>query len=80
MIFDPNGLLTSWPNQHGQIFLKPETMIVPLYHKIRISAVSLIERIQVIDGILELFRANGLLPLQERITWDIYRTRRLDGG
>jgi hypothetical protein len=72
MIFDPNGLLTSWPNQHGQIFLKPETMIVPLYHKIRISAVSLIERIQVIDGILELFRANGLLPLQERITWDIH--------
>jgi hypothetical protein len=72
MTFDPNGLLTSWPSRHGQVFLQPETLIVPLYHKIRISAVSLIDRIQEIDGILELFRAHGLVMLKERITWDLH--------
>jgi hypothetical protein len=72
MTFEPGGLSTSWSTQWGQVFLQPETMIVPLYHKVRISIVSLIERVHIIDRILELFRANGLIPLAERITWDIH--------
>jgi hypothetical protein len=71
MSFEPDGLSTSWPNGRGPVFLQSETMIVPLYHKVRISVVSLIEQVQNIDYVLELFRTNGLIPLSERITWDI---------
>lgn len=71
MSFEPDGLSTSWPNGSGPVFLQSETMIVPLYHKVRISIVSLIQQVQNIDRVLELFRTNRLIPLSERITWDI---------
>lgn len=71
MTFEPQGLSTSWPNGRGAVFLHAETMIVPLYHKVRISVVSLIEQVQRIDRVLEVFRTNGFIPLAERITWDI---------
>src|SRR5206468_2513876 len=68
---EPDGLSTSWPNGRGAVFLQAKTMIVPLYHKVRISVVSLIEWVQTIDRVLEIFRSNAFIPLAERITWDI---------
>jgi hypothetical protein len=72
MTFEANGLSTSWRDSRGPVFLKPETLIVPLYHKVRTSVVSLIDRVQAVDAIFETFRAPGLIPLPDRITWDIH--------
>jgi hypothetical protein len=72
--FGPTGLVKSASGQGDDLLIEPETLIVPLYHKIRISVFGVIDQTQGVDEILDLLRTNGVLPLNERITWDICLT------
>lgn len=70
------SLSTSWWGQSriiGSARAVPKTILVPLYHKIRITY-DVIERTVInFDSAIESFRAGGLLPsLNGRIEWDIY--------
>lgn len=72
--FDPSGLIKTTSGRDDRTLIKPETLIVPLYHKIRISALGVIEETEFVDAILDLFRISNVLPLPERITWDVRLT------
>jgi hypothetical protein len=70
------SLSTSWWGQNkviGSARAIPLTILVPLYHKIRITY-DIIERTVInFDSAIERFRSRGLLPfLKERIEWNIY--------
>jgi len=71
------GLLdTSWPVCDGkgetQVAL-PILLLIPLYHKIRISFQEIHDSyVLPFDVLLEEFRERDLLPLTQRIRWEIY--------
>ena len=72
--FDPSGLIKTSDGKDDRALIKPETLIVPLYHKIRISVLGVIEETQFVDVVLDLFRTSNVLPLTERVTWDLRLT------
>jgi hypothetical protein len=48
--------------------------LLPLYHKIRVPITSIISTVVALDDWLETARLANILPLQERIEWDISLT------
>lgn len=76
MIFHPqNTLLTSWPDSNGvkgNVFARPEMLIIPLYHKIRIPFQIIHANMAEFDAGLEVLRTQNFVPLNTRIEWDIY--------
>ena len=67
---------TSWLNDTGQGLLNAQAvlMLVPLYHKIRISMQSIRSMVFSFDGLVEVLRLNGLLGLTQPLEWDVYLT------
>src|SRR3546814_570502 len=73
LVFDASGkITTSWsatsPNA-TIVRVKPENLIVPLYHKVRIPFTALYDTIVRLDAFLERYRAAGFLPVTERLIW-----------
>ncbi len=70
-----NSLTTNWPNLNGGnggVRAVPETLLIPIYHKIRIPF-EVIHRIIVdLDVIAEVFRSQNIINLPQRLEWDIY--------
>ncbi|MDP2157450.1 MAG: hypothetical protein Q8K68_07065, partial [Nitrospirota bacterium] len=70
------SLSTSWRGSSGVIGSAravPVAILVPLYHKMRITY-DVIERIVInFDSSVETFRSNGLIPqLGKRLEWDLF--------
>ena len=47
---------------------------MPLYHKIRISIENVFDATQELDRFVEALRGSGILPLSDRVAWDIRLT------
>jgi hypothetical protein len=71
---EARGLVKYASSNVAETVIEPETLIVPLYHKIRISILRVIDETQYVDAVLDLFRTTGFLPVSDRITWDIRLT------
>jgi hypothetical protein len=77
IVVDPAAsrpLLTSWPDQNGirgHTFFDPKILLVPLYHKIRVPVASVISTIVSLDEWLEPARLAKIIPLAERLEWDL---------
>lgn len=69
--FDPGGSITAGIDE-DRIEIQPENLIVPLYHKIRIPVATIIDKIVALDATVELLRSARMLPLKNRLVWDIY--------
>ncbi len=70
-------LNTSWRDPItgvGSIVARPENLLIPLYHKIRIPFDTISQVIVDIDQLLEQLRTGGMAPLSQRLEWDIYLT------
>lgn len=68
-------LSTSWRDQHGAVGhtrFKPESLILPLYHKIRIPYAVIEKQVRATDSILESLRQEKLISSRFRLEWDIY--------
>src|SRR5262249_5588975 len=75
--FDRNDAVgTSWANKNtqaiGDIYLLPEVLLVPLYHKIRIPVSSITATVVAIDEWIEVARTSQLLPISQRLEWDVH--------
>ena len=69
-----NSLTTDWTNPQGLKAVRaiPDTLLIPLYHKIRIPF-EVVHRIIIdFDAIVEVYRQQGLVPVPQRMEWDIY--------
>lgn len=67
-------LLTSWPDKNktrGHVYFRPEILLVPLYHKIRVPVQSIISIVVSLDEWLEPARLAGIIQLKQRIEWDV---------
>jgi hypothetical protein len=66
---------TSWLDHktrtRGGVLFRPELMIVPLYHKIRVPVDAIIKAINSLDIYIETARGGGLLPLPQRVDWEV---------
>jgi hypothetical protein len=68
---------TSWIGKNktiGSIRAVPKIILIPLYHKIRITFQNIQALIIYFDGLLEVMKAGGIFSLPHRIEWDIYLT------
>jgi hypothetical protein len=72
----PSVIGTSWVDRAsmtpGSVYIKPELLLLPLYHKIRVPIDLIVTAIQAFDDWIEMARAAGLLPLSGRVQWDLY--------
>jgi hypothetical protein len=63
---------TCWPPINGRVVVaKPTTLLIPLYHKIRIPYSKIEEIIVLFDGIVNSLVTIGELVLDDKIIWDI---------
>jgi len=72
-----NSISTSWIGKNGvigSVRAIPDNILAPLYHKIRIPFDVIHDVIIPFDGIIEAARNNGIIPLSERLEWDIFLT------
>jgi len=77
MVLQSGRLTTSWPDEsggRGNVYAYPDVGLVPLYHKIRIPLGSVMEPLIHFDDLFETLRTAGLLPVGERLVWDVYLT------
>jgi hypothetical protein len=58
----------------GNIKAVPDTLLIPLYHKIRINFGSIKEVVSYFDGFLEVMKNSGAFCLPTQLEWDIYLT------
>lgn len=68
---------TSWrgkDNKVGSIRAVPTTLLIPVYHKIRIPFNIIQEKIIQFDSVLEALRHSDILTINQRIEWDIFLT------
>jgi hypothetical protein len=75
MIFQPtsNDMLTTWPSSLGaQVVAKPEVLLVPVYHKIRIPFGAVHDIVNQFDQLIRIFQKKGFLPAATDPEWDIY--------
>lgn len=78
--FDEKGITTSWPDQagaRGNIVAKPELLLIPLYHKIRIPLDHIETEITRLDHFLkrvaqEAKKTKTILP--GPFVWDVFLT------
>lgn len=71
------ALCTSWRDsrrQIGGVYAVPNTLLIPLYHKIRIPFRSALTTVIDLDNLVEWLRQLNLVPLSQRLIWDIYLT------
>jgi hypothetical protein len=71
------SLSTSWKGAAGtvgHVRFVPDTLLVPLYHKIRIPFARVQEAVMPFDAFIEMLRQHAGLPLKERLKWDVYLT------
>jgi hypothetical protein len=71
------SLHTSWRgenNKIGSMRAVPITLLIPVYHKIRIPFDVIQEKIIQFDSFLEILRAPGFINVNQRIEWDIFLT------
>ncbi len=72
------SMTTSWKNKAGRmggVRFVPKSIIIPLYHKIRISYSAILAKIFGVDNvILEPIRANAPNVLPHRLEWDVFLT------
>lgn len=64
------ALDTSWS---GNVHMKPDVILLPLYHKIRIPYSLVHDAILALDALIENLRSQVLSQI-ERVEWDIYLT------
>ena len=69
--FTSEGLIPDAATPGAGFILKPTVLHVPLYHKIRIPVQGVVDLAREMDTFLEAIRQSGLLPLDERATWDV---------
>jgi hypothetical protein len=70
-----NSLATNWTNFKGEnagVRAVPDTLLIPLYHKIRIPFEVVHKIIIDFDAIVEVYRQQNVLSVPQRIEWDIY--------
>jgi hypothetical protein len=70
-------LSTSWCSPidgRSDVFARPENLLVPLYHKIRIPFNSIQAIVISFDAFVEFLRTRSLIPLEDRLEWDVYLT------
>lgn len=71
-------LTTSWGHkkrEYKQVNAAPKNLLVPLYHKIRIPLVVVLNTLIPFDWMIEQLRQQGFVRLRERIEWDVYLTK-----
>ncbi len=64
----PNGGST------GDIYCMWDSLLIPLYHKIRIPFLSILTNLFYFDELIEKLRANKILNFPERLVWDVFLT------
>ncbi len=70
----PSQMTTSWGHHtgtSGQTFFEPQVLLIPVYHKIRVPIDSTIATVAAFDTWIEAIRTSGLVPIPDRINWDI---------
>jgi hypothetical protein len=74
---DRMSLSTGWIHGGtvGSVRAIPQILIVPLYHKIRITFAELHDTVFAFDTFVQALRTNVPLSYGERLEWDIYLTR-----
>jgi len=67
---------TTWPSpsQNAAVCFAPSTLIVPLYHKIRIPFDTVLRQVFLQDVSFETKRQYEPSILSQRLTWDVYLT------
>lgn len=71
------ALTTSWPNAagvSGTVRAVPDILLVPLYHKIRIPFSLVQDAVIQFDLFVESLRQQNIIPLSERLLWDVFLT------
>ena len=71
------SLSTSWQDGAGgtnAVRFVPQMLLVLLYHKIRIPFELVQSAVLNFDDFIEFLRDHGVVPLAERLKWDIYLT------
>lgn len=71
------ALTTSWHDSNGEVgnvYALPDSLLLPLYHKIRIPFRTALQVIRAFDEFLELREVKTAVGLGERMEWDIYLT------
>ena len=56
----------------GSVCFAPETLVIPLYHKIRIPLDPILEKLFIVDEQFEKLRRAGTLNLGGRLEWEVY--------
>ncbi|MCP5006975.1 MAG: hypothetical protein GY941_23955 [Planctomycetes bacterium] len=70
-----DSLSTSWQDgQDGNVRAIPQSILVPLYHKIRIPFSAILKEVVEFDVVFNYLREKGIFPLSQRQEWDIYLT------
>lgn len=71
------ALTTSWQDCNGalgNVYALPDSLLLPLYHKIRIPFRTALQVIRAFDEFTRLGQVAAALSLPARIEWDIYLT------
>ncbi|HVS72226.1 MAG TPA: hypothetical protein VHQ47_13300 [Phycisphaerae bacterium] len=71
------SLSTSWRDSAGgnvAVRFVPQMLLVPLYHKIRIPFGLVQSSVVNFDDFIELLRSHAIVPLKDRLKWDIHLT------
>jgi hypothetical protein len=69
------ALKSSWPAADpcsGAVWFAPDSLIVPLYHKIRIPLATVREEVIRLDRAFESARVEDSIHLEERVEWDVF--------
>lgn len=70
-----NSLSTNWPNLRGGdagVRAIADTLLIPIYHKIRIPFEVVHKIIIDFDAIVEVYRRQNVIPVPQRLEWDIF--------
>lgn len=74
-IIETYSLKTFWPDTNkniGNIRAIPSIILTPLYHKIRIPYITILETIIYFNSFIEFLKKNSFLIMPSNIEWDIY--------
>ena len=69
-----SSLSTAWVNSNGNARALPTTLLIPLYHKIRIPFGVIHDAVMWFDAFIESQKELLPVPFEGRIEWDIYLT------
>lgn len=72
---DGMPISTSWPGEDGQVgavHFQPETVLCPLYHKIRIPFATIVEDITTLDCVIRVGQNHSFIYGSDGILWDVH--------